>query len=68
MEFITTKQYPSNQRYNKDISISNLSVKACIGDAGTFFLFRNGHYLHRAKILDGKARKTLHAIYLPDSK
>lgn len=67
MEFIITKQYPSGQRYNKDISISNMDVKACIGDAGTFFLFRNGHYLHRAKILNGRERKTLHAIYLPDN-
>lgn len=64
MEFIPKEKYTSGQRLNEPCLVDK-KIKHCIGSAGTFFLFNNGHYLHRAKLLPGKIRKTLHGIYLP---
>lgn len=65
MQFASKHKYPAAQRL-KSFDENNNNIKNCVGKAGTFFLFNNGHYIHRANLLNGKARKTLHAIYLPD--
>lgn len=64
MEFVVSKKYdPALRLYNFDAS--NMTIKKCIGKAGTYYLFNNGNYIHRAKLMAGKERKTIHSIYLP---
>lgn len=43
----------------------NIKTVDCIGDAGTYFLFDNGHYFHRMNMQNGNPRKTIHTIFLP---
>lgn len=64
MEFIIGKKFSPELRLDS-FNTTKYHVQSCIGRAGTFFLFNNGAYLHRARILSNNPRATLHAVYLP---
>lgn len=66
MQFILKEKHLPKQQL-PNLNIENKMIKSCVGEAGTFFLFNNGNYIHRQNLLSNKNRKTLHAIYLPEN-
>lgn len=63
MEFVPYQIFNPGLRW--DTNHDEPTAIKCIGQTGTMFLFNNGHFKHRMKLLNGCNRKTIHSIFLP---